>query len=244
MHWYRGHRNFGDGLAPLLAEWALGRRVLHAPAAVNGKLLTIGSVIDRARPRDVVWGSGLLVDGRVDLPRSTDVLAVRGPLTADRCGLTAEVPFGDPGVLVPLFVPRTVPPDGRTLVVMNHREDEVLHRLVAAGHDVVSAGAPHDEVVERIQRASVVFSSSLHGLVAAEAYGTPAVHVVLSDRVIGGTFKFRDYYEGTGRPYPGPRTLDEAVESAQDHLVAPDLSATVARLQATVGALRAAMTRP
>lgn len=237
LHWYRGEPNFGDALAPALVEFLLGRPVRHASGPVNGKLLTIGSILGRAQPNDVVWGSGHMVDVRRKLPAATRVLAVRGPLTADRFGLSDEIPFGDPALLVPQWSPRVVPSEGRTIVITHHFEVAEHRQLVAAGYDVISAAAPRDEVLDRIQRASVVCSSALHGLVVAEAYGIPAVHVTLSDRVIGGTFKFRDYYEGTGRNYPGAHSLDEALEIAKSPPAVPDLSATVERLQATAAEL-------
>lgn len=59
--------------------------------------------------------------------------------------------------------------------------------------------APTDdwtEVVDRICSAELVVSTSLHGLVIAEAYGVPA-RALLS--YAEPTFKYRDYYEGTGR---------------------------------------------
>ena len=44
-----------------------------------------------------------------------------------------------------------------------------------------------------------IVSSSLHGICVAEAYGIPAVWVRLADNIVGGEFKFRDYYASTGR---------------------------------------------
>jgi hypothetical protein len=39
-----------------------------------------------------------------------------------------------------------------------------------------------------------VLSSSLHGLIAADALGVPNAWIGLSDALRGGDFKFRDYY--------------------------------------------------
>ena len=44
-------------------------------------------------------------------------------------------------------------------------------------------------------------SSSLHGIVIAEAYGVPAVLVASSTEPV---FKYEDYYAGTGRELPAP----------------------------------------
>ena len=52
-----------------------------------------------------------------------------------------------------------------------------------------------------IASAGLVVSSSLHGIVVAEAYGVPAVPVASSTEPV---FKYEDYYAGTGRELPAP----------------------------------------
>lgn len=45
----------------------------------------------------------------------------------------------------------------------------------------------------------MVISSSLHGIIAAEALGVPAVWMEMSDAVEGKGLKFYDYFLGSGR---------------------------------------------
>ena len=52
------------------------------------------------------------------------------------------------------------------------------------------------EVAREVEREPVL-ASSLHALVIAEAYGIPARYVRLSESE--ALFKYRDYYQGTGR---------------------------------------------
>ncbi len=38
----------------------------------------------------------------------------------------------------------------------------------------------------------------LHGLILADAYNIPSLRFTLSDKIIGGDFKYQDYYSGVG----------------------------------------------
>ena len=58
---------------------------------------------------------------------------------------------------------------------------------------------PWKNFVTEIKSCRHIVSSSLHGLVIAEAYGVSAEWETYSDKVIGEGFKFRDYFAGTGR---------------------------------------------
>ena len=50
------------------------------------------------------------------------------------------------------------------------------------------------EVVRGIASSRFVLSSSLHGLVVADAFGVPACWVAPTTKVEGAGYKFRDYY--------------------------------------------------
>jgi pyruvyltransferase len=73
-----------------------------------------------------------------------------------------------------------------------------MRRLYPQYSDSIrSVDAPFFETVGEILRSNLVVSSSLHGLIVAEALGVPAVW----HRSLMGVdeLKFTDYYLGTGR---------------------------------------------
>lgn len=191
--WWDGHPNFGDALTPLLLP-RYGIVPVHREPD-RARLAAVGSVIQFLPEHydGAVWGSGAIDDAERPLPAAT-VLAVRGPLTAERIG-AGRVAYGDPGLLVGrhLAQPRS---DGDVVLVAHghHRQDEGLRAFQAKdGVRAVNVHRPAAAVVRGIASAGAVLTTSLHGLVTADAYGIPAVWTTREPALIGGDFKFRDY---------------------------------------------------
>lgn len=192
--------NFGDLLGPLIVSGVLEREgIADSTPRRTAQLLSIGSVIHFAEPGAVVWGSG--VNGKVpaeahDGLRDLDVRAVRGPRTREF--LTArgfDVPevYGDPGLLLPIVRPDlTGLPKRRDVTVVPNLNDLRPYR----SRSVLDPRRPLEECLATIAESRLVVGSSLHGIVVAEALGVPA-RLVRSPRE--STFKYEDYFRGTGR---------------------------------------------
>ena len=66
-------------------------------------------------------------------------------------------------------------------------------------------------VVEKILKAKLVISGSLHGIVVAEAFGIPARLLKITSKE--PIFKYQDYYWGTGRKkFKIAYSLEEALK--------------------------------
>jgi hypothetical protein len=52
---------------------------------------------------------------------------------------------------------------------------------------------PH-QFIHEVSQCRFILSSAMHGLICADSLGIPNKHIVLGDKVIGGEYKFRDYY--------------------------------------------------
>lgn len=211
-----GEQNFGDHLARIVTAQMLARRghALEEEVPAPRRLLTIGSVLHFAGEGDTVWGTG--VNGKVDtdLHRFSrlDVRAVRGPMTAEflrRRGVACPDVFGDPALLIgSIFAGRFRAAPTRDHVVVPNLHDLPL---VQGRDDVVSPLLGWNRVVTAIASARLVLSSSLHGLVIADALGIPSRYVRLSETE--DLFKYRDYALGAGRvSIEHARSIDEALE--------------------------------
>lgn len=191
--------NFGDMLGPAVAsELAPRGRAAAEPA----RLLSVGSVLHFARDGDVVWGSG--INGKVGEPlaaRVLDVRAVRGPLTervlAQRGIAVPNGVFGDPGALAPaLFgVEKSLQPSIEVTSLPNLHD----YRLWARAPGLLSPRLDYLTVLKTIADSQRVVTSSLHGIIIADALG---VDVSLVRPTAESMFKYEDYYEGTGRRLP------------------------------------------
>jgi pyruvyltransferase len=210
----RRRNNFGDLLGPLVVA-ALAESL---PAIRRGqRLLAVGSILHFARDGDVVWGSG--VNGKIPQElhtfHSLDVRAVRGPKTRavlQERGLSVPAVYGDPALLLPLLRPDLVelaaqgPASGPLLVPnLNDGDLQPLRRL----GQVLTPTSPLEECLRAIVRSERVVSSSLHGIVVAEAFGIPAVPVRARSE---NPFKYDDYFGGTGRDaVPAAATFEEGL---------------------------------
>lgn len=186
--WSGGVANFGDELGPHILT-RLGYQVVRVDSIADADLLTSGSVLEtaavEARPGAIVWGSGLMHGGPVNVS-ALDVRAVRGRLTAAAIGL--DVPTCDPGSLVPHLYKRSGIRYG--IGVVRHYVDK---REYPWADVVIDASQPVDDVIEAIGACRRIASSSLHGLVVAAAWEIPTLRLHHYG-VASGDFKWCDWF--------------------------------------------------
>jgi pyruvyltransferase len=195
-YWWREQPNWGDRL-----NWTILHKVGHDPQwahPLQAELVLMGSVIEHIPPvwTGTVCGAGKMFgDSRPDLSRAR-VLAVRGRLTAESTrGVPRDVALGDPALLLPLWFRQR--PAIHELGIIPHWTDKELWPRFKYGHLIDPAAHP-EQVVQDITSCRRIISSSLHGLVVADAFGIPRraelfPSAVTNARHEGGDFKFRDY---------------------------------------------------
>jgi pyruvyltransferase len=219
LYWWRNKPNFGDALSSVLVSRLLGREVQFSTQ--TPKLLAIGSILQQyTRPGDVIWGTGAWFGHEDWSAKGITFLAVRGPLTRAyvlRKGGTCPELYGDPGLLLATIYPQTPQPQ-RPVVAMPHIDDDAGWNFAhAAGLPTINPGWDWQRVVDGILSAAHLVTSSLHGLIAAEAYGVPVTWAQFLPPA-----KFDDYFAGTGRVRRAPFPWKQAVEQRPDPLrVAP-----------------------
>ena len=154
-----------------------------------------------------IWGSGFFHDRSSEpLFRSElRVCALRGALTRDKLekltGKSYDVPLADAGLLIDaLFEPAAEKKYSVGLIPhMHHRQEGSFLRMAEREgvHLIDITDTPQNAAYE-ISLCETVASSSLHGLVFADALHIPNIHVLGEAELRGGNFKFEDYYSSYG----------------------------------------------
>ena len=212
--------NFGDYLSLEIVERMVSepiKVIKTIKPATPKKLLAVGSVLRFAKEGDVIWGTG--VSGRsvcedVFSFKNLEVKGVRGPLTAqflkDKKGIDCPEVYGDPVLLFPQLFPeykRNPCPEYDYIVIPHFSEIEQFPRE----KHVVYPIDDWREIVKKVLNSKFVISSSLHGIILAEAYGIPARMLRVSENE--SLFKYIDYYLGTQRPdFRYATSVEEALE--------------------------------
>jgi pyruvyltransferase len=217
---HRGEENFGDYLSRVIVERVVQEHyekyigaIKYGVEGVENRLLAIGSILHHARDHETIWGSG--VNGKSLGQRleasDLDVRRVRGPLTRRfllRHNISCPPTYGEPGLLISEFFGKTRSEETKFPFSLVLNLNDML--LYEEEEYIIYPNWSLDRVIERIQASELVISTSLHGLVIAEAFGIPARHLL---SFAEPTFKYIDYYEGTGRAdVRFAHTLDEALD--------------------------------
>lgn len=212
LYYFSEVLNVGDLLSPYIVSRVSGRPVYKMHSGRIDYLCAIGSVITAAGARGHVWGSGSL-EGKPlgDRIRPAHIHALRGQktlaLARQKFDLPANLPLGDPALLTPRYFRPQTAKSHRYGIIPHLSDHDLVEGLLrrAGGHAKILEVRQYPEAfITDMLSCEIVLSSSLHGLILANAYGIPNVWAVFSNRLCGGTFKFEDYYSTTDTPDNSP----------------------------------------
>lgn len=198
VYYWRVKRNFGDLLTPLLlkkfthldSEWS---------EIESSELVCVGSLLDKIPEnwKGIIAGSGKLHEKtNLNFPNAR-ILSLRGPLTAK--GLKGDFILADPGLLADELVPNQ--DKVYNLGVIPHWTDITLEndpRFLKFNPKIIRVSDDPLKVIAEIAQCKKIVSSSLHGIILADAFGIPR-RIELAPRFLthvhqeGGVFKWLDY---------------------------------------------------
>ncbi len=205
--------NAGDWVGPYLFEKITGVKPVHITKdnAKNPHIYSCGSVLQFTKPNSIVWGTGFIGVARV--PKTITVLAVRGPLT--RSGLLQQnvkcpAIYGDPALLLPQFYNPTIAKTHKIGIIPHYIEHVQVGNYFKdiPGVLIIDLNRPLEQVIDDILSCKCTISTSLHGIIFSHAYNIPSVWCRYPNtKVIGGNFKFHDYYLSRNLPKMSPKLV-------------------------------------
>ncbi len=202
--WRTTNCNWGDDVNANLCKIISGKEVIpYQYSWFNQQhYLCIGSIIQwYSTENAIIWGSGLLKYTR-GLRHPQRVLAVRGPLTR-QClldnGIECPEIYGDPALLFPRYYNPSIDKKYYVGIICHQSEIPILEKMIHSNKKIVFIDIKHygkwTDFIDQILSCDVILSSSLHGVIVADAYNIPNQWSQFTDYISENTgFKFRDYY--------------------------------------------------
>ncbi|MCH2072358.1 polysaccharide pyruvyl transferase family protein [Acinetobacter pittii] len=210
-YWWDDIPNFGDWIGPFLLGQISNRPIINVKGNLHpNTLFSVGSVIEHIGsdfPEAKIWGSGLIQPLHRKRARKLnkylkEIYAVRGEKTeyelSTKTDLKVPKIYGDPALLMPRFYsPQMASLVTRKVAVCPHFShfDDFKHLEDSECLNIIDVRKPLLRVIDDIVNASICISTSLHGLIIAEAYGVPWVWLKISNKCLDGdNFKFEDFF--------------------------------------------------
>ena len=204
---YHKNNNLGDVLTPIILTHLTGLKTHYVKPQEHGKILAVGSIIpNKLKENDIVWGSGSLRNEKFSLPKGVKVYAVRGKLTRNLIKEKEKVPevYGDPALLMPQIYKPKVEKIGKVGLLPHFTDYWFIQGRYGNKNTLKILGDPRDIIKKMLQYEKII-TSSMHGVILAEAYGIPVVWTKLIDPIYkeekGSEFKFHDYFSINNRKF-------------------------------------------
>lgn len=210
---YLQTKNFGDWINNYLIEVISGKKIVDYDALLFQKnkkhLLAIGSIVHRANQDSVIWGSGLIKSDIKLKNAPAKICSVRGPKTRQLL-LNQEIECpkvcGDPALLLPKYYTPKIPKvkTYKYGIIPHYVDKEFASKLCANldGSSIIlniECGNKWREFIDQMHLCENILSSSLHGVIVADAYNIPNAWIEFSNKVVGDGFKFYDYFLSVGK---------------------------------------------
>ena len=235
--------NWGDDVSIVLSEILSHKKVIPYKFSFihSTNYLCIGSIIQwYSNSKSIIWGAGLLYYS-ININKPRKVLAVRGPLTR-QCLLDNDIQcpeiYGDPALLFPLFYqPKTSIRKYQLGIICHYSElkkREIPKPLSVSEKEIlfinISQYSKWTDFIDQICSCQCIISSSLHGIIIADAYKVPNIWTSFSNnKSKDNEFKFQDYFLSVNKTnerialYDDLRYQQELIEYIKNKWVGPQI---------------------
>ncbi len=199
---YYNINNFGDQLTPDILRF-FNKEPIHVPRFRYAEMIGAGSIMHMV-PADyagTILGAGFISSEHTNNFSRAEIKLVRGYLSRELLHQDdTEILVGDPGLISDTIYSKSrCAVKEYNLGVVLHYCDLRLRTMMSNllnsdGVLFIDVMRPPKDVFYDISRCSSIISSSLHGLIMADSLGIRNRWIRLGNGIIGGDFKYRDYY--------------------------------------------------
>jgi hypothetical protein len=204
--------NSGDIFNENIIEYLYKNHEIKNLRKLGNRILLVGSTMSIIDYGDIINGIGWKgndLSHKQDIIASAKVFGVRGPLTkslfekygADLSELKFEL---DPGLLIKEVCNLNIANNkNKNVIFIPHFKDYWIYNgIYPKGVKVVNIDNTPEKIAREIQKAKIVYSSSLHGIIFSHALNKECVFVKpQTDEPI---FKYEDYYLSVGLKFQEP----------------------------------------
>ncbi|PXI35843.1 polysaccharide pyruvyl transferase family protein [Klebsiella quasipneumoniae] len=186
-------------------------------------VLGIGSLLDRSRSNFSVWGSGYM--NNFERAEGGTLHAVRGRFSAEKL-LKEGFPYcsvwGDPGLLLPRVYCPKKNKHYKVGIIPHLKDYDYFKNKYKSNKNIKVIDLKTKDiefVVDEIISCEYILSTSLHGVIVAQAYDIPTLWIKHNDINTDG-IKFYDYFDSVGiKPYDGFEDYESLINDYESAFV-------------------------
>lgn len=219
--------NFGDGINKLFWSLITKKEIFNNKWKLH--YLTTGSIMNLANKNSIILGTGFISKNgdlgggsfhstsnkKKTIPHK--ILSVRGPLTRNKLlefGLNCPEIYGDPLILFPIIYDQMIKNEKNNEIKIgiiphgidqNSEKYKLLYKNLTEKYKVkfidIKVGNNYKKLIDEINECSHIISSSLHGVIMGIVYKKKTCFIQFSNKVVGGEFKFQDFFKSINIDY-------------------------------------------
>ncbi len=224
LHYFLTPPNFGDILNLYILQhiFCLNIKFENINSA---DLIAIGSLFEclfgeekseNTKPVKV-FGTGFIMENsgnNTKLKRKLNIVGVRGLNTKKRMEKILNTKLdniftGDPALLASeLIDTQNTKKYYKTGIILHYidENDKAIENIKLSDYKLINVGKNPIQILKEISECETIFSSAMHGLIAADSLNIPNKRIILSGKLTGKDYKFYDYYSVFDRK--PPKTID------------------------------------
>jgi pyruvyltransferase len=172
----------------------------------NGKVLVlVGSTINQIHTiktnEDIfLMGCGNINGNTIKIPNNVKILGVRGELTKKSLIYNDNIDvISDPGLLISeVFPVKKTPTKKIGYIIHSVDREKFFLDNPDLKIDLVNNYQEPEKFIYELLDYEKIISSSLHGIIFSNSYNKEVVGIRITDKIMGGDFKYKDYYQTIG----------------------------------------------